>query len=99
MDQTSIAGRLDAHSRAEHSDRMAAIGEMIVASAHESRNALQQIQACLALLEARIGDDSEARELIADLRKAQDHLHRLFEDVRRVTSPTVSNAKESRSGS
>jgi nitrogen-specific signal transduction histidine kinase len=99
MDQTSIPDRLDAHRQAEHSDRMAAIGEMVSASAHESRNALQQIQACLALLEVRIGDDSEARELIADLRKAQDQLYRLFEDVRRVASPTVSNAKGALSGS
>ena len=51
--------------------------------AHEARNALQQIEACSSLLEVRIQDDAEARELIADLRKAQQRLRRLFDNLPR----------------
>ncbi len=94
MHERDTTDRVEIPRQLVRSERLAAIGEMIVASAHESRNALQQIQACLALLESRIEDDDEARELIADLRKAQDQLHRLFEDVRRHAAPVVSEVEK-----
>jgi FixJ family two-component response regulator len=43
-----------AHQRALQSERLAAIGEMVAGLAHESRNALQQIQASLEMLARRI---------------------------------------------
>jgi len=49
--------------------------------AHESRNALQRSQACLEMLSRRVQDRPEAVELISRIQKAQDDLHRLYEEV------------------
>lgn len=79
-----------AEERAEalvQSERLAAIGQMVAGVAHESRNALQQIQACCGLLEWKLNGNREARELLGDLQKAQDRLHRLFDDLRGYAAP------------
>ena len=39
-----------AQERALQAERLAAIGQMVTGLAHESRNALQRIQACLEML-------------------------------------------------
>jgi signal transduction histidine kinase len=80
-DTDDTAGTADIRRQLCRSERLSALGAMILDSAHECRNAFQQIQACLTLLESRTEGDEGARELIADLRKAQDRLHRLFEDA------------------
>jgi len=55
--------------------------------AHESRNALQRSQACLEMLGKRVKDRPEAIDLIDRLQQAQDHLHRLYEEVRNYAAP------------
>ncbi len=77
----------EAQRRAVQAERLAAIGEMIAGLAHESRNALQRSQACLTLLGFRLQDQPEALDLVARVQKAQDDLHRLFEDVREYAAP------------
>jgi len=69
------------------SERLAAIGQMVTGVAHESRNALQQIQACCGLLEWKLEDHEDVHGLITDLQKAKDRLHRLFDDLRGYAAP------------
>jgi PAS domain S-box-containing protein len=82
-----VTARVEAERKLVQAERLAAIGQMVAGVAHESRNALQQIQACCGLLKWRLLGDGEARELLADLQKAQDRLHRLFEDLRGYAAP------------
>lgn len=76
-----------AEERARQSERLATIGEMIAGLAHESRNALQRIQACAEVLEIEVRDRPEAREQVARILKAEEHLHRLFDEVRSYAAP------------
>ncbi len=76
-----------AQERALQSERLAAIGEMVTGLAHESRNALQRCQACLEMLTLKVCDRPDAIDLIGRLQKAQDDLHRLYEDVRSYAAP------------
>lgn len=82
-----ITQRQAAEERALHAERLAAIGEMIAGVAHESRNALQQINACAKLLEWEIDANETTNGLVADIQKAHDRLHRLFENLRGYASP------------
>ena len=77
-----VTDRVEAERRLVESERLAAIGEMVAGVAHESRNALQQIQACGGLLRWRIDGDEEAAAILVDLQRAQDRLLRLFDDLR-----------------
>jgi PAS domain S-box-containing protein len=77
----------EAQERALQAERLAAIGEMVDGLAHESRNALQRIQACLEMLMLRVLDHPEALALIGRIQTAQDDLNRLFEDVRAYAAP------------
>jgi PAS domain S-box-containing protein len=77
-----ITNLKEAQERALQSVRLAAIGEMVAALAHESRNALQRSQACLEMLAMEVEGRPEALDLVERIQKAQDRLHRLFEDVR-----------------
>jgi signal transduction histidine kinase len=70
-----------AQRQALQAERLAAIGEMAAGLAHESRNALQRIQACLTVLGLRLQDRPDALDLLGRAQKAQDDLHHLFEDV------------------
>ena len=70
-----------------HATRLAAIGQMTAGIAHESRNALQLIQASLEMLALEVEDRPEALELVASIQAAEDRLHRLFEDVRGYAAP------------
>jgi PAS domain S-box-containing protein len=76
-----------AQEQALQSARLATIGQMVTGLAHESRNALQLIQASLEMLALEVEDRPEALELIASIQGAEDRLHRLFEDIRGYAAP------------
>lgn len=77
--------------RALQSERLAAVGQTITGLAHESRNALQRIQASVEMLQLELKDKPEALEFLGDIQKAQDHLHRLYDQLRRYAAPVVLN--------
>jgi signal transduction histidine kinase len=83
------AARENAEQRALQAERLAAIGQMMTGLAHESRNALQRSQACLEMLALEVEDRPEALELVGRIQRAQDHLHRLYEEVRSYAAPIV----------
>jgi len=82
-----ITERQAAEERMLRAERLAAIGEMMAGVAHESRNALQQINACAKMLEWEFDANQEASGLIVDIHKAHARLHRLFENLRGYVSP------------
>ncbi len=72
----------EAQRQALQAERLATIGQVVAGLAHESRNALQRLQACLTLLALRLeGQAPEAADLVNRAQRAQDDLKRLFEDV------------------
>jgi hypothetical protein len=75
--------------RALQSERLAAVGQMIMGLAHESRNALQRIQACLALLARVVKDEPKALNYIARVQSAQDYLEQILGKVREYASPII----------
>jgi two-component system, LuxR family, sensor kinase FixL len=84
-----ITNLKQAQEQALQSTRLAAIGQMVAGLAHESRNALQLIQASLEMLTLEVEDRPEALELIASIQGAEDRLHRLFEDIREYAAPVT----------
>jgi len=72
--------------RAVKAERVAAMGQTVAALAHESRNALQRSQACLRLLALEVQDRPKATEYVERVETALAGLHRLFEDVRLMTT-------------
>ncbi len=76
-----------ANEKLLQANRLATIGEMNTRLAHESRNALQRLRVCTELLEYEVEDNPEAVRLIARAQKAQEDLHRLFDEVRNFASP------------
>jgi len=67
--------------------RLAAIGQMLSATAHESRNALQRIQVSLDMLDFEIAEGSEARGDLDRIARAKNDLLKLFEDQRSYAAP------------
>jgi signal transduction histidine kinase len=84
-----ITARKQAEQRAMQAERLAAIGETMAALVHESRNALQRSKANLELLLLEIEDRPAAVQLVARAQKAQEDLHRLYEEVRQWAAPLV----------
>jgi len=72
--------------QALQSERLAAIGEMVAGLAHESRNALQQIQASVEMLARRIKSRDEV-SLVVEIQRAHDRIHDLLEAVRGYAAP------------
>lgn len=81
-----VTERKRAQQQALQAERLAAIGQMVTGLAHESRNALQQIQASLEMLARRLAGAPEI-ELVGEIQKAQDRLYRLFEELRTYAAP------------
>jgi PAS domain S-box-containing protein len=77
----------DAQQKLVQSERLAAIGEAMTGLAHESRNALQRIQACSEMLALEVDDHPPALDLVERIQKAQSHLHQLYEEVRGYAAP------------
>jgi PAS domain S-box-containing protein len=82
-----ITNLKQAQEEALQATRLATIGQMVAGLAHESRNALQLIQASLEMLTLEVEDRPEALELISSIQAAEDRLHRLFEDIRGYAAP------------
>lgn len=82
-----ITERKQAIHRALQAERLAAIGQMVTGLAHESRNALQRSKAALEMLALEVEDRPDALDLVARANKAQDHLHKLYEEVRGYAAP------------
>jgi signal transduction histidine kinase len=82
-----VTARRRAEERLLQSERLAAIGTAITGLAHESRNALQRGQANLELLSLLVENQPEAMDLVRRLQRAQDDLHRLYEEVRAYAAP------------
>jgi signal transduction histidine kinase len=81
-----LTERRRAQEQAMQNERLAAIGEMVTGLAHESRNALQQIQACVEMLTRRLKTAPEIG-LVTEIQKAHDRLFRLLEEVRGYAKP------------
>ncbi len=60
-----------AEQRAHQAERLSAIGEMMTAIAHESRNALQRMQAGIDILSLDLPEHSEARENLDRIDRAE----------------------------
>jgi PAS domain S-box-containing protein len=69
------------------SERLAALGEAMAGLAHESRNALQRIQVTAELLQDLMEDDTEATHYLDVIKRAQNDLQRLFQEVREYAAP------------
>lgn len=76
-----------AQERALQAERLAAIGQMMAGLAHESRNALQRIQACLEMLAEYLEDRPQALEMATRIQRAQKDLQTLHEEVRQYAAP------------
>jgi PAS domain S-box-containing protein len=90
--------RREVEDKLRQSERLAAIGEMITGMAHESRNALQRSKACLEMLRLEIPDRARALDLLDRMKRAQDHLQHLYEEVRQYAAPIVLNRQACRLG-
>jgi PAS domain S-box-containing protein len=86
VEQRTAALR-EAQAKAVQAERLAAVGQMVAGLAHESRNALQRIQACLSVLAFRLEGRPDELDLLARMQRAQDDLHRLYEEVRGYAAP------------
>ena len=81
--------RKQAEFRMMQAERLAGIGQMITGIAHESRNALQRIQACTEMLQMELLDQPGAAQFIQRIELAQHDLTRLFDEVRNFAAPLV----------
>lgn len=76
-----------AQQKALQAERLATIGQMSAGLAHESRNALQRIQASAEMLELEVEDNPAAMRLLRSIQNAEDHMHRLLDEVRGYAAP------------
>ncbi len=85
-----------AQERTLQAERLAAIGQMVAALAHESRNSLQAIQWYLEVLAGKLQDRPEALDLVRRLGRVQERLRQLYEDLRSYAAPIHLEAGECR---
>lgn len=89
----------DARTAAEQllqASRLATIGEMYAGLAHESRNALQRLRACIDLLAEQVTDRPSAVALLTRAQRAQEDLQQLLDEVRNYASPILLDVTECR---
>ena len=89
-----VTDQMRAQQQVVQAERLAAIGQMMTALAHESRNALQRAQACLEMLELDLEDRPELLNLARRSQVAVDELQRLYEEVRGYATPLVLELRE-----
>ncbi|MEM9587492.1 MAG: ATP-binding protein [Planctomycetota bacterium] len=88
-----VTEALEANRKLVQSERLAAIGETVTALAHESRNALQRIQASVELLEMELADRPQAMDDLRCIERASNDLTSLLEEVRVYAAPVVLKAQ------
>lgn len=76
-----------AQERALQSERLAAIGQTMTALAHESRNALQRIQAASEMLALEVEGNENALQDLKSIQRANEDLKCLLEEVRSFAAP------------
>src|SRR5262245_45250345 len=69
---TRVARLKEAESRALNAERLAAIGQMVTAVSHESRNALHRLSIIVEELTDELRDRLDLAPLLQNLRRAQD---------------------------
>jgi len=79
--------RVRDQERLLQAERLAAMGQMVSAIAHESRNALQRIQVGVDVLGYEIEDGSEAREDLDRISRAKADLEHLHDELRSFAGP------------
>jgi signal transduction histidine kinase len=92
--RTAIARVLkiqEMEERVLQSERLAAIGQMITVLTHESGNALARSAVLLEMLAEEVQSPPDAIKLIGKLKKAQDELRRLYEEIRNYAAPMELN--------
>ncbi|KAA5542671.1 PAS domain S-box protein [Roseiconus nitratireducens] len=82
-----ISAQQQAEERALRAERLAAIGQMISAVTHESRNVLQRMSTNLEMAAMESAGRPEVLEYISRVRSAQNDLARLFEELRDFAAP------------
>ncbi len=82
-----VTDRRRAQEQVVQGERLAAIGQMMTALAHESRNALQRAQACLEMLSLDLEHQPPLLDLTRRAQSAVDELQRLYEEVRGYAAP------------
>ena len=86
----------EAQERALRAERLATIGQTMTALAHESRNALQRIQAATEMLGLEVEDNPTAQHDLASIQRASRDLQRLLDEVRSYAAPIQIRATENR---
>ncbi|QDT03672.1 Sensor protein FixL [Rubripirellula lacrimiformis] len=72
-------------------ERLAAMGQMISAIAHESRNALQRIQVGVDMLQYEIKPENESRDDLDRISRAKADLQQLHDELRSFAGPIQLN--------
>ncbi len=81
------AERPASRSPLEPHQRLQGMRELLQGIAHQSRNALQRIQASVEMLQCELDARSEAAEDVASIARAHADLRRLFEELHAYTAP------------
>lgn len=84
-----ITDLVTAQSRALQAERLAAIGQTMTALAHESRNALQRIQASVEMLSLELVNNPQTHDDIRAITKSVKELQNLLDEVRSFAAPIV----------
>jgi signal transduction histidine kinase len=70
-------------------ERLAAIGQTMTALAHESRNALQRIQASVEMLQIDMDGSTQTLSQLKQIENAADDLRHLLDEVRTFAAPVT----------
>lgn len=82
-----VTDLIEAQERALQSERLVVIGQTMTALAHESRNALQRIQASVDFLGLELEGNPNAERDLRSIERAVDDLRGLLEEVRSYAAP------------
>ena len=82
-----VTDHIAAEYQLRQSERLAGIGQTMAAIAHESRNALQRINAGVAMLEEITEGDPETQPDLMVIKRAANSLNTMLEEVRSFAAP------------